>query len=220
MNKIFLSVFLVLAVFVSPVFVNAQVAQTSAGSQQLLVQMLQQIVAQLQTLLALQQRNQAITPVSPSPRIICPQLLPLEPNWCPLPKRVVSGGADSQGCTLPPRCENDSSLPVINGITGPTTLDIGEEGTWGLDVTAPSNSQLTYRVEWGDEPSYLINTDSSSRVQSTSTFTHVYNSSGMYTVRFTVISDTGIRCITTPCPSGGSAEATITVNVGRGNIEF
>ncbi len=42
--------------------------------------------------------------------------------------------------------------PVISGVSGPTTLRVGETGTWTVQASDPENGTLSYSVIWGDEP--------------------------------------------------------------------
>ncbi len=130
-------------------------------------------------------------------------------------------------CILPP---SDNQQPVIHGVGGPTTLKSGETGTWVIKAYDPENSPLTYDVNWGDTFGSGASATANLPSQ-TATFTHSYSVAGTYNPVFTVIDnkglsaktsisvnvgsavvetgamkitvmwDTGIRCITTPCPS-------------------
>lgn len=94
---------------------------------------------------------------------------------------------------------------TIQGISGPTTLQIGEQGTWSVKATADSAGTLSYSVVWGDEmaltgiASLANGTDQFSQ---SATFTHTYKNFGVYTPRFAVRN-----------ASGASASASITVRV-------
>ena len=79
--------------------------------------------------------------------------------------------------------------PSIKGITAPTTLKTGEEGTWKVKAFDSSGGSLSYSVDWGDEAS-STGAKSKMLVQS-STFTHTYDKAGTYTVMFTVENDAG-----------------------------
>lgn len=88
----------------------------------------------------------------------------------------------------------------INGLDAPSSLSIGQSGTWTLHVTAGSNSgNLHYSVVWGDETSSptSIMASQSGSVQNSSTFTHTYQRSGTYSPTFTVTDDTGTSISTT-----------------------
>ncbi|MBI5414989.1 S-layer homology domain-containing protein, partial [Candidatus Peregrinibacteria bacterium] len=67
--------------------------------------------------------------------------------------------------------------PVISGISAPTVLQVGQEGTLKVTASDPENGPLTYTVVWGDEPiqiqPYLVN--------QTATFSHTYSRAGTYT---------------------------------------
>lgn len=97
--------------------------------------------------------------------------------------------------------------PVISGIKGPTTLKVGETGTWTLQASDPENGSLSYRILWGDEattptpsPAPAANKD----VTQTATFTHAYAKAGTFTPTFTVTDDAGL-----------SAKTSASVNVGE-----
>jgi hypothetical protein len=93
----------------------------------------------------------------------------------------------------------------IQGLDAPTTLALGQQGTWTVHVLANTTSNsLHYSVVWGDEQ-YMtssIMAPNTSSVNTSSTFTHAYQHSGMYTPVFTVTDDSGASV---------SSSATITV---------
>lgn len=109
----------------------------------------------------------------------------------------------------------NSQDPVITGVSGPTSLRVDQTGTWTVNATAPANSQLSYSVGWGDRVFYpmVANSAIATPVQNSATFSHSYSQAGTYTMDFTVTSDNGIRCFAAPCPTGGTAKATMTINV-------
>jgi hypothetical protein len=103
------------------------------------------------------------------------------------------------------KCNNQA--PVISGISGPTSLKVGEMGTWTVKATDPLKGILNYQVTWGDEK-YAMglipaepSTDAAPQV---STFTHAYASPGTYSINVTVIAS-GSR----------NAQASITVKVSN-----
>jgi hypothetical protein len=98
-----------------------------------------------------------------------------------------------------------SQPPVISGGTFPTSLTLGQTGTWAVNASDPQNGSLSYSVNWGDvivERASLSSTQSS--FIQTSTFTHVYKTAGTYTITFTVKNASGL-----------SAQTTSTVKVGN-----
>lgn len=97
--------------------------------------------------------------------------------------------------------------PVISGGTFPTTLNVGETGTWRVNASDPENGPLSYSVNWGDYGSYGNVSAASSPITQTSTFTHSYSSSGTYTVKFIVTDNAGL-----------SAETSTTVRVNSSDI--
>ena len=97
--------------------------------------------------------------------------------------------------------------PVISGVKGPTTLNVGEEGTWAVNASDPSNGSLSYSVVWGDEaPIYGMMAPSAKMsvpfIQ-TATFSHKYQTAGTYQPTFTVVNDYGL-----------AAKTSLSVNVG------
>lgn len=99
-----------------------------------------------------------------------------------------------------------SQAPVINGISGPTSLVTGQTGTWTVTATDPLNQNLHYYVNWGDFSPYVSGLAVDDPVQS-STFTHGYIQSGVYQIVVLVVND-----------AGQSAETSITVQVSEPNL--
>jgi len=103
--------------------------------------------------------------------------------------------------------------PIISGVSGPTTLAVGQQGTWTVKASDPSSGSLFYSVVWGDEaekycaPGESCTTSEQVQAQQTATFTHTYSNAGYYSPKFTV---TNIN--------GGSAATTISVNVGAVSV--
>ncbi len=81
----------------------------------------------------------------------------------------------------------------ITGIDAPSTLPIGQSGTWTVHAKSTNaGGQLHYSVSWGDEPMYAtsdIQFPGKSGSQTTTSFTHAYQTSGARTVTFTVTDD-------------------------------
>lgn len=119
---------------------------------------------------------------------------------------------------------------VISAIEGPSALEVGEEGTWTVEVESEGEGNLQYSVKWGDEgwsPMRLLSLDDG--VQSSATFTHTYNDEGTYTPEFkvndedgnevtsttTVVvgddEDDGVPVITSLTPASAEAGATVTI---------
>ncbi len=85
--------------------------------------------------------------------------------------------------------------PTISGVSGPTTLRVGETGTWTVQAIDPDppagGGTLSYSVIWGDEPMMTPvagapATQMAAPVQQTSTFTHTYATARTYTPIFIV----------------------------------
>jgi len=101
------------------------------------------------------------------------------------------------GCPFPipiPIPIPDNNLPpVIDGVAGPSSLLVGEQGTWTVKAHDPEQGKLWYEVNWGDEfrileaaPSVFPDPGSGQ----TTTFTHSYANVGRYTITFTVTDET------------------------------
>ncbi len=85
--------------------------------------------------------------------------------------------------------------PVVNGISGPTNLKVGETGTWTVKAYDPENGSLSYSVLWGDEPMPAYEASGmpkATAIQSTAIFTHVYNSVRTYNPIFYVTDNRGL----------------------------
>jgi hypothetical protein len=94
----------------------------------------------------------------------------------------------------------------ISGISGPTSLQPGQQGTWTVQTAGPIPGNLSYSVVWGDEV-YFTNgagiAASPNGVSQSATFTHVYTTAGVYRPVFTVAGG-----------NGATAQSSLSVNVG------
>ncbi len=99
--------------------------------------------------------------------------------------------------------------PVISGGTFPTSLNVGQMGTWTVNASDPQNGSLTYSVNWGDTIVEALTPSAmkSSSVQ-TSTFSHVYKMAGTYNVVFTVQNAAGLTAHTSASVQVGSTNTT------------
>ena len=100
------------------------------------------------------------------------------------------------------------TAPVVRGISGPTTLTMGQTGTWRVQASDRNNGNLSYQINWGDER-YGAQAHYAGRdgyVQN-SAFTHVYNRAGTYTVSVVIKND-----------SGQTARTSTTVRVERERV--
>jgi hypothetical protein len=93
--------------------------------------------------------------------------------------------------------------PVINGGTFPTSLTVGQTGTWVVNASDPQNGSLSYSVNWGDTstcPTGFIceqaTTAKAAAFVQSSSFTHAYAAAGTYTVTFTVQNSAGLTAQT------------------------
>jgi hypothetical protein len=91
---------------------------------------------------------------------------------------------------------NRTFAPTISGITAPTTLLVGQTGTWTVNASDPQNDTLSYSVNWGDNA--YLGMEKMMRNQAfvqTSTFTHSYANPGKYKVVLTVENGTGEKTV-------------------------
>jgi len=106
--------------------------------------------------------------------------------------------------------------PVISGVDAPTTLTVGQTGTWTVHATDPLNGTLSYSVNWG-EPVMAYPTTSGLVMQDsfiqTSSFQHSYAVAGTYTVTFTVRNASGreVKTTSTVRVTGSSQTSWISV---------
>jgi hypothetical protein len=109
----------------------------------------------------------------------------------------------------PAKCTSyfDGVSPIIKSISGPTTIQASDKGTWKIDASISTNEQLTYKITWGDENRYRLDAAIPSMkimaqefIQQT-TFEHAYIYPGVYTITVEVQS-----------ASGQTTKSTMTVN--------
>jgi len=84
--------------------------------------------------------------------------------------------------------------PVISGINGPQSLNINQIGTWTVNTANINSGNLSYSINWGDQPLYAYGTNSSSLYslpQQNAIFTHTYTQAGTYRPVFTVTNSSG-----------------------------
>jgi hypothetical protein len=79
--------------------------------------------------------------------------------------------------------------PTINSFDGPATLAVNKTGSWKVNATDPEGQALKYHVAWGDVSSTfdtLLALADLGGFTSATTFTHAYNSTGLYQVTIRV----------------------------------
>ena len=108
-------------------------------------------------------------------------------------------------------CDTITEGIEITGISAPSSLLIGEEGTWTVDVESETEGNLHYSVVWGDEESESAAARLAVAVQSSATFTHTYDTAGTYTPKFTVTDDEGISVTEAAASVSVSAEADVEI---------
>ena len=166
----------------------------------------------------------ACNQVMPAPQIVgtvtirvgseAPSCPIYSPPLCSANEQLVGGGVRSDGCQNAPRCVPKTTTtpgaPSINGIGGPASLAVGQQGTWTVhaSVASNANTNLRYSVIWGDEAvldriSALAGTAPTS-LQTSGSFTHAYASIGTYNPVFTVANDAGSAQTSASVRVGGS----------------
>jgi hypothetical protein len=108
--------------------------------------------------------------------------------------------------------------PTISSVNGPSTLAVGNRGTWTITLNTYGSANVTTSVRWDDEYLYQSSaTDSRIVAPSTSqllTFTHTYQAGGIYTVVFTVTNAAGRQNTATATvnvtPYGGTNQLALT----------
>ena len=117
-----------------------------------------------------------------------------------------SGGGCSNGEVYSPTTGHKCSTPIISSVSGPQTLNVNQTGTWTVNASDPSNSVLSYSVDWGETVSGVVNNEykANSAYIQTATFTHTYSTAGTYNPTFTVTNS-----------NGQSAKTSLSVNVGN-----
>ncbi|MEK7193738.1 MAG: Ser-Thr-rich GPI-anchored membrane family protein [Patescibacteria group bacterium] len=96
--------------------------------------------------------------------------------------------------------------PVISFLDAPTSLAVGQTGTWTIKASDPEGGSLRYGVLWGDEQSLgyaAVPSYTTLQYSQTATFSHSYAQAGTYTPTFTVADSAGL-----------SAQTSASVNVG------
>lgn len=120
---------------------------------------------------------------------------------------TAQGVARAKAAGLYPCHVVGNQPPVISGVSGPTVLKVGEQGSWMVKASDPENGQLWYFVDWGDVQMIDYGGIGASGIPSdfkqVTTFTHSYSQAGTYTVKF-LVRDT----------SGNESKSTLTVKVG------
>lgn len=104
------------------------------------------------------------------------------------------------------------ALPTIGNVSGPSTLNTHQSGTWYVTVGGVSQGTVMVEALWGDEQYYGAQYPSQQQVylsgsQQQVSFTHSYANAGTYTITFKARNTT----------TGQAAQATYQVMVGGGS---
>lgn len=84
---------------------------------------------------------------------------------------------------------NGSGAPTITSVSGPTNVQTGVENTWEVTIDNPNSSYATVSVAWGDTGNGYVDQAAPQTIYGgtqTVSFSHAYETSGTYTLTFTV----------------------------------
>lgn len=118
-------------------------------------------------------------------------LIAYAPGTFPISVSNAGGTSNVAYFTATDSSSSGTNAPVISGVNGPTTLGVGQTGTWSVQASDPTNAGLSYQVVWGDEGQAGASYANSNSYTQSTTFTHSYNQAGTYTPTFTVRSSNG-----------------------------
>ncbi len=111
---------------------------------------------------------------------------------------------------------SSSGAPVINSVTGPNSLAVGQQGTWTVNLSSGSNQYLTFNVNWGDQNTYPMTSTQSQSIFQTNSLTHTYYASGTYTIVFTVSNSFGqSNTYTTTVSVSGTSQYNAPVSIAN-----
>src|SRR5262249_20920109 len=81
----------------------------------------------------------------------------------------------------------------ITGVNGPNSLAVNQQGTWTVTTNAPSGTNVSTSVNWGDQNTIYpyANASGVSYTNQQNTFSHSYSYPGTYTIVFTVTDNNG-----------------------------
>jgi hypothetical protein len=141
-----------------------------------------------------------------------------------------TNNCDSSNAYFQITSASTANAPVINGLDAPTSLTVGQSGTWTVRATDPLNRSLSYSVDWG-EPSGQCPPGTQGvcaplayvTTQQTSSFTHSYSMAGTYTVNFTVtnaIGQTARTSSTVSVTSGSQVGSLKVINPMKNDILY
>ncbi len=104
-------------------------------------------------------------------------------------------GAQSGAVPFTVTSTGTSGTPSITSVTGPTSLNTNQSGSWSVTFNNPGSSYVTVAASWGDTGNGYVNMAAPQTIygtgSQTATFTHAYNNAGTYTIQFTVANQYG-----------------------------
>ena len=117
---------------------------------------------------------------------------------CPAVMARQTGYGKAEFTVVVNEAASSNFPPVINGTSGPTSLKVGESGTWEVKALDPESGSLSYGISWGDEA--LSSQQKSMATQGaldsfsqTASFSHSYSKAGEYKIVFVVKDEAGLK---------------------------
>ena len=138
---------------------------------------------------------------------VCPMYMRLvTPGQYTVTVQNSNGTSNAVNFTVGPTISSNPGPLTITGLDAPSSLAVGQTGTWTVHaMTSAGSGELHYSVDWGDNSAYpaaMMEPEAAS-VNTSSSFTHAYQTAGTYTATFTVSDDFG---------HSASTSSTITVS--------
>lgn len=139
-----------------------------------------------------------VTPSTPVAPTAAPADCRVWDDGCNICSRSYAGGplaCTQRACFAAgtPKCNvyfnEQNTGPTIHSVSGPTTLERNETGTWSVNASDSNNGVLSYNIDWGENRGWFVDALAALPLSSftqQATFTHAYATAGTYTVTITV----------------------------------
>ncbi len=136
--------------------------------------------------------------------------------------QVCGSSCDASDSSFKITSGSSAGAPAISGVSGPTVLESGRQGTWTVTASDPQGGNLYYKVIWGDEYSSSGGTGTSASpagpaYQQSATFTHTYARAGSYNPIFIVANAQQSSQVTISVNVNGSIGTSPVLTIGSPN---
>ncbi|MEK7181370.1 MAG: hypothetical protein AAB738_03525 [Patescibacteria group bacterium] len=131
-----------------------------------------------------------------------PQSYTTPGNYTITLRATDSGGLTTSANKLVTVLAATNQPPVINSFTGPTSLTVGQSGTWYANATDPEGANLSYYFYWDGACSTGSGCNGNVNSGATTNASHAFSTTGSHTILFNVFDG-----------AGGSDSRSVTVNV-------